>query len=65
MFVYENELIKLRIILRASDFLRIVEEAEEYWQKRKQLTNKLSRFLPIPISTDGLFIEFVILRTAK
>uniref|UniRef100_A0A0R3S6U2 Nudix hydrolase domain-containing protein n=1 Tax=Elaeophora elaphi TaxID=1147741 RepID=A0A0R3S6U2_9BILA len=54
-----------KIDLRASDFLKIVEEAEEYRQARKQFANKLSRFLPIPLSVDGLFIEFAILRTTK
>ncbi|VDM95858.1 unnamed protein product, partial [Onchocerca ochengi] len=57
-----NEIKAKKIDLRASDFLKIVEEAEEYRQKRKQFTNKLSRFLPIPVSIDGLFIEFAILR---
>ncbi|VBB34499.1 unnamed protein product [Acanthocheilonema viteae] len=54
-----------KLDLRSSDFLKIVEEAEEYRQKRNQFVNKLSQFLPIPISTDGLFIEFAILRTVK
>ncbi|VIO97118.1 Uncharacterized protein BM_BM17671 [Brugia malayi] len=60
-----DEIIAKKIDLRASDFLKIIEKAMEYRQKRKQFANNLSRFLPIPISVDGLFIEFAILRTIK
>ncbi|KAM3720895.1 putative nudix hydrolase [Dirofilaria immitis] len=58
-----DEIKAKRVDLRASDFLKIVEEAERYREKRKQFDIKLSRFLPIPVSVDGLFIEFAILRT--
>ncbi|VDM14752.1 unnamed protein product, partial [Wuchereria bancrofti] len=44
-----DEIKAKKIDLRASDFLKIIEKAMEYRQKRKQFANNLSRFLPIPI----------------
>ncbi|EFO16726.2 hypothetical protein LOAG_11777 [Loa loa] len=60
-----DEIKAKKVDLRASDFLKIVEEGKAYREKREQFANSLSRFLPIPISVDGLFIEFAILRTMK
>uniref|UniRef100_A0A915Q0X2 Nudix hydrolase domain-containing protein n=1 Tax=Setaria digitata TaxID=48799 RepID=A0A915Q0X2_9BILA len=61
-----DEVMAKKVDLRSSDFLKIVEEAQQYHrQQQRLLANKLSRFLPIPVAVDGLFIEFAILRTVK
>lgn len=57
--------LKILWCFRASDFLKIIEEALRYRQSRGQLCTRLPQFLPISIAVPGLFIEFAILRIIK
>lgn len=58
-----RDVMSRKLNLRASDFLKIIDEGLRYREWRTKQNIILSNFLPVAHSVSGLFVQFLIYRT--